>query len=74
MLTSKLTSKAQTTVPKEVRRILALAPGDVMAYEIQEGRVVLRKAAPIDLDYVRALQSTLLEWNSPEDADAYNDL
>lgn len=52
----------------------ALAPGDTVLYEVKEGEVRLRKLAPIDTGYLRALQSTLSEWNSPEDAAARDDL
>lgn len=74
MLVSKLGAKAQTTVPKAVRQALALAPGDAIAYEIEGGRVILRKAESPDQDDLRAVQATLTEWLSPEDAEAYDDL
>ena len=37
MITSKLTSKAQTTIPQPVRAALRLAEGDELAYEIGGG-------------------------------------
>ena len=45
MITSKLTSKAQTTIPQPVRAALRLAEGDELAYEIDGGRVILTKAS-----------------------------
>lgn len=74
MLYSKLTSRPQTTLPKEVREALALVPGDVIAYRIEDGRVVLQKASAMDRDYLKSVESTLSEWNSPEDAEAFDDL
>ena len=44
MITSKLTSKAQTTIPQPVRAALRLGPGDEIAYVIEAGRVVLTRA------------------------------
>ena len=44
MITSKLTSKAQTTIPQPVRTALRLKDGDELAYEIEENRVILAKA------------------------------
>ncbi len=45
MITSKLTSKAQTTIPQPVRTALRLVEGDELAYEIDGGRVILTKAS-----------------------------
>ena len=44
MITSKLTSKAQTTIPQAVRTALGVGPGDEIAYAIVEGHVLLTKA------------------------------
>jgi bifunctional DNA-binding transcriptional regulator/antitoxin component of YhaV-PrlF toxin-antitoxin module len=33
----KLTSKAQTTIPKAIRRVLAVGAGDKVAYAIEDG-------------------------------------
>ncbi len=44
MITSKLTSKAQTTIPQPVRIALHLREGDEIAYRIEDGRVLLSKA------------------------------
>ena len=71
---SKLTSKSQTTIPREVRERLGLRPGDTIVYEIEGDTVRLRKLAPLDVAYLRALRTTLSEWETPEDAAAYDDL
>jgi antitoxin PrlF len=56
---AKLTSKGQTTIPREVRDKLALSPGDVIAFEIEGDVVRLRKVEPLNLGYLRAVQTTL---------------
>jgi bifunctional DNA-binding transcriptional regulator/antitoxin component of YhaV-PrlF toxin-antitoxin module len=71
---SRLTSKSQTTIPRAVREKLSLTPGDVIVYQIEGDTVRIRKQAPIDLSYLRGLQATLSEWDSPDDAAAYDDL
>ena len=43
MIVSKLTSKAQTTIPRPIRTALGLQPGDELSYEIVNGRVMLDK-------------------------------
>lgn len=69
MITSKLTSKAQTTIPQPVRAALRLREGDEIAYAIEPGRVVLTRAQPGQAadDPFR----TFAEWDSPADAEAY---
>jgi antitoxin PrlF len=71
---SKLTSKYQTTIPQEVRELLLLQKGDEVVFEIEDGQVVLRKATPLDLEYLSSVESTLSEWNSDNDEEAYRDL
>jgi antitoxin PrlF len=71
---SRLTSKSQTTIPKPVRDRLRLKPGDFVKYEFEGGRVVLTKASAIDVTHLTQLEKTLNEWDTPEDAAAYDDL
>ncbi len=72
--TSRLRSKAQTTIPREIRERLGLRPGDTIVYEIDGDTVRLRKQESIDVAYLRALRAMLSEWQTPEDAAAYDDL
>ncbi|MCL8385294.1 AbrB/MazE/SpoVT family DNA-binding domain-containing protein [Xanthobacter aminoxidans] len=71
MIVSKLTSKAQTTIPQAVRTALHLKEGDEIAYSIEDGRVVLTKAATKAGDDPFA---TFTEWDSDADRKAYADL
>ncbi|MBS0277813.1 MAG: type II toxin-antitoxin system PrlF family antitoxin [Proteobacteria bacterium] len=71
---SKITSKSQTTVPREVREALNVKPGDTLVYRIAKGKVTVARAEPLDRAYLKSLESTLSEWNSKEDAEAYDDL
>ncbi len=70
MITSRLTSKAQTTVPQAVRRALRLRDGDQLAYEIQGRRVVLTKARSAVEDPFAEFD----EWSGEVDRIAYADL
>jgi antitoxin PrlF len=74
MAVSRLTKKGQATVPSEVRNFLGLVEGDKIDFEICNNQVVVRKVTPLDIEYLNALESTLEEWNSDEDNEAYNDL
>jgi antitoxin PrlF len=71
---SRLTTKSQTTVPKAVRTALRLAPGDAIVYEVEGSTVTLHRAERQDIAYLNALRVTLSEWESPEDAAAFDDL
>jgi len=58
-----------------VRAALSSAPGDSLAWDIESnGRVVVRRIQPADVEYLRAVESTLSEWTSQEDEKAYGDL
>lgn len=71
MLSSKLTSKAQTTIPQPVRVALRLEPGDQLLYEIADQRVILTKAGSGGkTDSFR----TFHEWSTEADAKAYTKL
>lgn len=75
MSNSKLTSKFQTTIPQDIRAMLKLKAGDQIIFEItQDKQVVIKKAMPADIAYLRALESTLSEWNSKNDEEDYSDL
>ena len=72
--TSRLTSKFQATVPSPIREKLGLKAGDTLSFHVEGEEVVLRKVTPLDLAYLESLETTLSEWNSGNDDDAYSDL
>jgi antitoxin PrlF len=74
MTYARLTSKGQVTVPKEVRQKLHLEPGDVLAYEVEGDAVKVSKVQRFDAVWHKTLATTLEEWNSPEDNEAFGDL
>jgi antitoxin PrlF len=66
MIHSRITSKAQTTIPRAVRAALGLRTGDELAYEIDGDRVILtRKAAADPFDDAFAL---FTEWAGDADS------
>ena len=71
----KLTSKFQTTIPLEIRKKLKLKVGDQIAFEVlDDGAVILKKASTFDREYHEALSSTLSDWDSKKDDEAFRDL
>jgi antitoxin PrlF len=71
MIKSKLTTKAQTTIPRPVRDALRLQVGDEIAYQIEGDRVVLTRASSGSAEDPFA---TFGEWDGPSDREAYADL
>ncbi len=72
MITSKLTSKAQTTIPQPVRAALNLHQGDELMYQLDGERVILTKVkrgSVVDDPF-----RTFREWNSEADQKAYAEL
>ncbi|MDA3940415.1 MAG: AbrB/MazE/SpoVT family DNA-binding domain-containing protein [Spirochaetia bacterium] len=62
VITSKITSKGQVTVPKSVRDSLGIKEGDFLAYEVHENNAVIRKVPKIDVEWAKSIESTLTEW------------
>lgn len=71
MLTSRLSSKGQTTGPKNVRKELKLQAGDMLGFELMDGYVIVRKARRPHGDDPFA---TFEEWASEADRHTYADL
>jgi AbrB family looped-hinge helix DNA binding protein len=74
MYISKISSKGQVTLPKEVREAVGLHPGDMIAYEVNDGVILLRHVESFDAAFHAALSNTLDEWATPEDEKAFRDL
>jgi antitoxin PrlF len=72
MITSKLTTKAQTTIPQPVRAALRLQPGDELIFEIDDQRVILTRSSLGGKtgDPFR----TFSEWNAAADTKGYCNL
>jgi len=74
MQASRISAKGQVTIPKEIREVLKLEPGDMVAYELRNGTVTLKRVESLDTAFHEALSATLGEWNTPEDDEAFRDL
>lgn len=71
MIISKLTSKAQTTIPQAVRNALNLKAGDEIVYAIDGDSVVITRRGRLGQDDPFGAFS---EWHSDVDSQAYADL
>jgi antitoxin PrlF len=72
LATSRLTTKSQTVLPKQVRAALDLAPGDLVGYRIEGAKVSLVKLRPAGEtdDPFAAFE----EWHGAHDDKAYRTL
>lgn len=72
-ITSRLSVKAQTVLPRAVRDHLGIGPGDEIEYELREGCAVVRPRRhperPKDDPFV-----LFTEWSGPADEEDYADL
>lgn len=66
MLTSKLSSKGQTTIPKEIRDARELDPGDRLVYEMRGGEIVIHPLAGEIFDHAGSVEPS----QRPEDFEA----
>lgn len=73
-LVSKVTQKYQTTIPQAVREQLQIERGDCVSFEIKGEEIILKKALPLDWEYLNAVATTMGEWSSDADEEAWHDL
>ena len=68
---SKITSKNQTVVPREIRAQLGLKPGDRLRYTLTASGVKIERAGrPLEEDPF----AVFTEWASEEDEKAFGSL
>jgi AbrB family looped-hinge helix DNA binding protein len=68
-LSSRLTSKCQVTVPKEIRRALRLSPGKLVHFAIEGGKAFLSPAPESHAQALRGLGKDA--WRSLGGADRF---
>jgi antitoxin PrlF len=70
-MTSRLSTKSQTVIPKPVRDRLGVGPGDVVEFEIRDDEVLIRRAPATErVDPFAVFH----EWSSDADEEAFADL
>jgi len=68
---SMITTRGQTTIPKRIREAANLHVGDVIAFEIEDDHLVVRKVTSGQDNYLKGFSEILNEWSSPEDEEAW---
>ena len=63
---ARITAGGQATIPKPIREAVGLSEGDVIAFEIEDDHVVLRKVVSEADGYLQGLTAVLSEWARPK--------
>ena len=71
---ARIGARGRMTIPKAIRDTAGLREGDVVAFEIEDDRLLVRKVLPGQHDYLRGLGAMMGEWLTPEDEHAWRDL
>ncbi|MDE2763652.1 MAG: AbrB/MazE/SpoVT family DNA-binding domain-containing protein [Gemmatimonadota bacterium] len=71
---AKITARGQTTIPKRIREAAGLREGDLVAFDLRGGHLVLRKVEVEPDRYLEGVSGLMEEWTSPEDEEAWRDL
>jgi antitoxin PrlF len=72
MIHSRVTSKAQVTVPREIRSTLGLEPGDELVWTVEGGRVIVSRVSRSQDPFTNPF-AMFTEWADELDS-AYDDL
>ena len=67
-VTSRLSSRSQTVIPKPIRERLGIGPGDLIAFEERAGEIVIR---PVRASAGEDPFATFTEWSGEADEEAY---
>ena len=71
---TKIGAGGRTTIPKAVREAAGLREGDVIAFEVEGARLLVRKVVQGRHEYLHGVGAMMGEWLSPEDEHAWRDL
>ena len=74
MQVAKIDARGRTTIPKAISEAADLQECDVIAFEIEGGRLVAHRMVPGRDGYLHGVGATMGEWLSPEDEEAWRDL
>lgn len=73
IIVTKLTTKHQTTIPREVRRRLHIGAGDKVAFVVAGDQVLLRRVSPADAAFLKLAGDSFVDWSDPEAERAFRD-
>ena len=74
MQLAKIGARGRTTIPKTIREAADLHEGDMIAFEIESDRLVVRKVVPGRDEYLLGVGEAMGKWLSREDEAAWRDL
>jgi AbrB family looped-hinge helix DNA binding protein len=70
----KVTAGGQATIPARVREHLGVKPGDWVTFNIDGGRVTLKRIEKLDAGFLCLATESFSDWNTPEADEAFRDV
>lgn len=67
------TTPAPVTTPNSNEKQISIKQGNCVSFEIRGEEIVLKKALPLDWEYLNAISATMSEWSSDADEEAWHD-
>lgn len=74
MYIAKISARGQTTIPLSIRKAAVLHPGDILAFAIKGDHVIVRNVTCPAEGYLKGIEKSLNDWDSPEDDVAWDAL
>ena len=71
---ARISARGQTTIPKRIREAANLREGDMLAFDLQDDHLVVKRVTPHADGYLEGLTSVMHEWAESEDEEAWRDL
>ena len=71
---ARVRTNGQITLPKTTLDAAHIREGDILSFEIDSDRLIIRRITPLINTELSSLQDTLFDWHSKEDEAAWRDL
>ena len=74
MQIAKISARGQMTIPLSIRKAANLHAGDILAFAIKGDHVIVRNITCPAEGYLKGIEESLHDWDSPEDEVAWDAL
>lgn len=74
MMITKVSKEGEARIPGEVLERLGIKAGDMLGFEVEDDRLVLRRIEPLDAGFLKLASESFADWDAPEADEAFRDL